>query len=80
MEAMKGTRLKHDVKSLYRNDPKRKSLECVDQMSWIFLHLPIDCLGYLNNTLFELAMHKYLGLSCPILRGFEGYYFDKMVI
>ena len=22
-------------------------------------------------------MHKYLGLSCPILKGYEGYYFGK---
>ena len=39
--------------------------------------MPIDSLGYLNNPSFEFAMHKYMGLSCPILKGYEGYYFGK---
>ena len=52
-------------------------MECGDKLSRIPLHSPIDSLGYLDNTTFLLLAHRYLGLPCPLLKGFEGYKFGK---
>ena len=46
-------------------------------MSRIFLHSPIDRLGYLDDPTFHITIHRYLGLPCPLLRGYEGYKFGK---
>ena len=77
IEALRGKHIRHVTKNIARDHPERKVLECVDTMSRIFLHSPIDPLGYLDNPTFHLTSHRYLGLPCPLLQGYQGYKFGK---
>ena len=77
LETLRGNYILHQAKDLPRDHPERKALECGDKLSRIPLHSPIDSLGYLDNTSFLLLTHRYLGLHCPLLKGFEGYKYGK---
>ena len=43
----------------------------------VFLHLPPDHIGYMENEPFHMVFVRYLGKACPIIAPMVGRYFGR---
>ena len=63
--------------SLDRGDCEKWSWDACTWGSLIFLHLPPDQFGYIEDPIFQVAWTTDLGQACPLLAPVVGRYFAK---